>query len=109
MDAAGELTELAQGGLNLGVGLVQQLLGLRGVVDARPQQAEADADPEQPLLGSVVEVALEAPPLLVPCADDARTGVAELRELCPQLGVEALVLQREPRGRARGLEKRGLV
>ena len=109
MDPAGELTELAQGGMNLGVGLVQQRPGLRVVVHARPQQAEADPDPEQPLLGTVVEIALEAPPLLVPGTGDARTGVAELRELRPQLGVEALVLEREPRGGARGLEERWLV
>ena len=46
-----------------------------------------------------MEVALEALPLGVAGGHDPRPRGAELAEPCPYLGLQPLVLEREPRGR----------
>ena len=88
---------------------VQLLLGSRRA--ARPprrlrrpgarSELQRHPEAEQPLLGAVVEVALEPPPLVVAGLDDPRPRGAKLRELGAQLGLQPLVLEREPRCRAR--------
>jgi hypothetical protein len=52
-----------------------------------------------------VQVALEPPALGVAGRDDPRARGAHLRELRPQLGLQAGVLDREPSGGADGLEQ----
>ena len=52
-------------------------------------ELEREPDPEQVLLGAVVEVALEPASLVVACFDDAGAGGADLGELGAELGLEA--------------------
>jgi hypothetical protein len=56
---------------------------------------EPQPDPEQPLLGAVVEVALEPTPLGVIGGDDARPRSADLGKLRAKLSLETRVLERE--------------
>ena len=72
-------------------------------------ELEREPDPEQALLGAVVEVALEPPPLGVSGLDDAGAGGAHLGELGAELRLQARVLEREARGGADRLEELGLV
>ena len=72
-------------------------------------ELEREPDPEQALLRSVVEVALDAPPLGVARLDDPRAGGAHLGELGAQLGLQARVLEREARCCAHRLDELGIV
>ena len=72
-------------------------------------ELEREPDPEQVLLGAVVEVALEPASLVVAGFDDAGAGGADLGELGAQLGLEARVLERERRGGADRLDELGVV
>ena len=65
----------------------------------RAREAQRQRESDEPLLGAVVEVALEPLPLGVAGLDDARARSAQLLEPRPHLGLEALVLEREPGGR----------
>ena len=70
MEPAGELAQLREAGAQLGLGEVEQL-GRLGVVaephlDLRQQQVDAD----EPRLGAVVEVALQAPAFGVARVDE---------------------------------------
>ena len=62
----------------------------RGAAVCEPAagELEREPDPEQALLGAVVEVALEPPSLVVAGLDDAGAGGADLGELGAQLGLE---------------------
>ena len=70
---------------------------------------------DEVLLRAVVQVALDPPARVVAGRDQPRARRAQLLVAGPQLGVEALVAQREPGRRARGahqlrlLEQRGVV
>ena len=68
--------------------------------DLRLDEPEAERHRDEPLLGTIVEVPLEAPPLGVPRLDDTGTRFAQVVEMRAELGVEALVLEREA-GRGR--------
>ena len=109
VDAAGERAQLGERVDGLGVRLGEELVeGGAAVGEPAAGELEREPDPEQALLGAVVEVALEAAPLGVAGFDDARAGGAHLGELGAQLGLQARVLEREasrprrPPGRARG-------
>jgi hypothetical protein len=65
----------------------------------RARRAQGEGEGDELLLGAVVEVALDAPPRRVGALDDPRPRGAQLLHVGAQLGVEALVLQRQ-RGRA---------
>ena len=79
------------------------------VGDSAAGELEREPDPEQALLGAVVEVALEPPSLGVSGLDDAGTGGSHLGELGAEFRLQARVLEREARGGADGLEELGLV
>ena len=79
------------------------------VPSAFAQQLQRHADPEQPLLRSVVKVALEPTAFFVAGSDDPRPRVTQLGKLGAELGLEPLVLEREARRGADRLEQRGLV
>ena len=106
MDPPRERAQLVEPGHQLVVGLAQQALDL-GVVaaHARLGQPEREADPEQPLLRTVVQVALEPPALGVAGRDDPRPRGAHLGELGAQLGLQAGVLHGQPCGGPHGLEE----
>lgn len=78
VDAARQLSELRDGLLEFRLGLVQVGCGCPRSHAEQPQpQGQAD----QALLGAVVQVAFQAPPLLVARGDDAGARVAQVGEL----------------------------
>jgi hypothetical protein len=107
VDSTGELAQFGKCSLDLSLRLVEQELRLR--VGRWSEELEGHSDPEQPLLGAVVEVALEPAALLVARPHDPRSRLSDLGELHAELCVQALVLEREPRRRADRLEQRRLV
>lgn len=56
-----------------------------------------------------MDVALDAAALLVPGSDDPPPGLLHLHELCPHLGVQPGVLEREARRGAGGAHELGLL
>ena len=85
--------------LQLVAGAVEQPLGADGVV-AQPgaREPHVQRHRDEPLLGAVVEVALQAAALLQADAEHPLARGAQLLDLRAQLGVQPLVLERE-RGR----------
>jgi hypothetical protein len=65
----------------------------RGVTGLRGQQPQAERQPDQPLLGSVVQVPLELAPLVVAGFDEPDTGSAQLADLGERLRLQPRVLQ----------------
>jgi hypothetical protein len=97
MNPAGELSQLVERRAQLGIGLVQELgRSVRLAAELRARELQREPEPEQALLCPVVEVTLESLPFLVSRGHDARSGGAELDELRPQLGLQALVRERQP-------------
>ena len=81
MDAAGELAQLLQRLGQLVARGAHELLGLlRVATDLAPDQRELQRERDQPLLGAVVQVALDAAPLGVGRGDDALAGGLQLGE-----------------------------
>ena len=80
-----------------------------------PRQLELQGQRHQPRLRAVVQVALEPPPLGVARLHQPRPRGAQLLDPRPQLGLQALVLERQRRRRARRahelrlLVQRGIV
>ena len=70
---------------------------------------EGEREVDQPLLGAVVEVALDPAALGVAELHDPGPGGADLLELGPDLGLEALVLDRQAGGGGDRLDQLGLV
>ncbi len=69
------------------------------------QATELDAERDEPLLGAVVEVALEPAPLLVAGLDDPRPRRLDLGELDAHLDAQARHLDRERRRREDAVEQ----
>ena len=87
MDPARELTELLERRRQLLTGCVDDRSRLVGVGRrARLGEPERDGERDQPLLGAVVEVALEHAASLVGRLDDARARCPDLLVLSPALG-----------------------
>ena len=107
MDAARELAQLGERGGQLALGRGHELLGGGGVAaaDAALGELELERERDEALLGAVVEVALEPPALRVARRDQPLARRAQLREAGPRLGVQVLVLERDRRGRADGLDQ----
>ena len=106
VDPLRQLAQLLERGSQLGIRLGQQLAGavrLRAELISDELQREAEA--EQPLLGAVVQIALEPAPLLVAGRDDPRARGTQLHQLRAQLRLQPLVLERQPCRRARRLEQ----
>ena len=96
MQAAGELAQLGGRLAELARRLLEQLLRRRGVgVELLAREPQVERQRDQPLLGAVVEVALEAAALVVGGLDDPRPRRAQLLDPGAQLDVQALVLERE--------------
>ena len=105
VDPAGERAKLPEAVLELSVRVVEQLRELRVRIGAPVRAPEREAEGHEPLLGPVVQVALDPPPLLVGRLDDPRPRRPDLLELGPQLGGQPLVLEGEPRRRRRALDE----
>ena len=98
MDAAGELAQLRERVRELVARGRHELLRGRVVADPVLEQPELQRDPDEPLLGAVVQVALEPPPLRVAGRDDPLARGLQLDQPRLRLGVQVLVLERD-RGR----------
>src|SRR5262249_57551658 len=73
MEAAGELSYLLEDRLDLPRHPLEPLVGAPQFGrDRRLQGLKVEAERDQPLLGAVVQVALDPPPRLVAGRDDAR-------------------------------------
>jgi hypothetical protein len=98
VDAARELAELVKRLLQLLLGIREQFVGARrplGKLGAGELEGEAEC--EEALLRSVVEVALEPTSLCVAGGDDPGPRCSHLFELRAQLGMQSLVLERQAR------------
>ncbi len=81
------------------LGAAEQLLGRVGVLaQLALGQAHGQRERDEPLLGAVVQVALEPAALGGPGLDDPGARGAQLLDPGAQLGLQALVLDREARG-----------
>ena len=90
VEAARELAQLAQRQRELVADRRHELLRRRVVADVALQEAQLQRDRDEPLLGAVVQVALEPPPLRVARRDDALARCLQLDDPRAQLGLEAL-------------------
>src|SRR4029453_419699 len=111
VDAPGELAQLGDGQPQLLGRLVERRrqLPVGAGRDLRAGDPEGERQIHQPLLGAVVQVALDPAALGVAELDDAGPGGADLLELGPDLGLEALVLDRQAGGGGDRLDQLGLV
>jgi hypothetical protein len=99
-----ELAQLRRRALELRRGGFQGRVGRQ----LRAEELQRQGQRHEPLLGAVVQVALEPPPLGVARLDDAGTRCAQLVEPRAHLSLEALVLESEA-GRRRHLVHQLLV
>ena len=76
VDAADQVAQLGERLLDLAVRVLQGGGGLRVARRLAPGGAQLDAEGHQPLLGAVVQVALDAAALLVGGTDGGRAGLA---------------------------------
>ena len=75
MEAAGELSQLLEAGIEFTARLLQQRGSCRWIgLEPSLREPEEQRRRHEPLLGAIVEVALESPTLLVARADDPRAG-----------------------------------
>jgi hypothetical protein len=109
VDAARKLAQLLERARELTARLLQRAPCVGIVAEPPLEHPEVERERDQPLLGAVVQVALEPAPLALGGLEDARARAAQLVELGVQLRVQARPLQREAGRRADGVEERGLV
>ena len=81
MQAACDIAELVERGADLLAGGVDSRLRLGVVRELAAEQLQLERERDQPLLGPVVEIALEPLALLLPGLDDAPARVGQLLEL----------------------------
>ena len=110
MDPASELAQLGEAPLQLGPGPIQHLGHIRRIViEPGSRQLECEGEGHELLLGAVVEVALDPPPLGVAGSDDPGPRRLDGIELDTELGLELLVLEGETgRSGDRGHQLRGV-
>ena len=107
MDAARELAQLRERGVELVAGALEQLVGReRVLVQLRARDPDVERHRHEPLLGAVVQVALEPAALLEADAEHPLARAAQLVDLRAQLRLEPLVQERERGGGAHGLDVR---
>jgi hypothetical protein len=111
MDAVRELAQLGDRLTELCLGFVEARHELAILVgsELRAEEAQREREPDETLLGAVVEVALEPAALGITGLDDADTRGAEIGQLGARLGLEALVFEREARRRRDFLDELGVV
>jgi len=106
-----ELTELVNGRLELVDRGREQAVDLGIGVFAGPAlgNAELEGQRNQPLLGAVMQIALDPAPLVVRRRDDTPARLLHLLKLRPHLRLEAGILEREPGGGTGRPNELGLV
>src|SRR5215218_9456396 len=80
-----------------------------GLSESPLRGSEIERERNEALLRSVVEIALDPPPLLVSRCDDSAAGLLDLRQLRVHLRVQPGVLQRHPGSGAGGLNELRLL
>ena len=103
------LAQLPERGRDLAPRLRQPQAGVSVGSQLLLEQAQLEREGDQPLLGAVVQVALQSLPLLLSGLDDPRTRSPQLLQARPQLDVQAPVLDCDAGRRADGVEQLGLV
>ena len=88
MDAARQLAQLAEAGLQLLLGAVEQPGQLVVRVRAHARRPQQQRERDEARLGAVVEVALEPPPRGVAGGHEPRARRPQLLHALLQLGVE---------------------
>jgi len=110
MDAACGFAQLLGCGLELGHRFLEQLAGAVWVaLEAIAGEADVERERDQPLLGTIVEVAFELAPLGDAGLDDPLARALELGDARAQLGVQPLVLEHQSRGGSGGLQQTALL
>ena len=110
IDPARERAHLVDRVLDLGAEPAQRRGALRVLaVGLLGHQLELDAQRDEPLLGAVVEVALDPAALVVGGRLDARARVADLAQERARLRRQPLVVERHERVRRRGRDERVVV
>jgi hypothetical protein len=111
VDAARQLAQLRERQSQLGDRLVERRgeVLVRGTPELGVGDAEGQREVHQPLLGAVVQVALDPAAFGVPELHDAGAGGADLLELRTDLGLQALVLDGHARRRRHRADRRGVV
>jgi len=108
VDAADELAQLREGRLRLLVRLVEQAAGRLGVAarELVARHAEVERERDEPSLDAVVEVALEAAPLLLLRPNDRGAALLELAHTLTGPGREEDAGEERLRLRQRGSDPR---
>ena len=98
MNSLRKLTQLLEGDLELVRSRLQQLvdLGIALLAESPLRASELERQRNEPLLGAVVEVALDPAPLLVGGGDDPCARLLDHLELSPHLRVQPRVDKGEP-------------
>ncbi len=109
MQSACHVAELVEGDRDLPSRLLDPSPGARVVVHAASEAPELEREGDQPLLGAVVEIALEPGALPLTGLEHAPARAPQLFEARLELGVQLPVLERQPRRSADGLEQLRLV
>ena len=107
MDAARELAQLRERGGELLIHPVDQLLRLLVRAHAATQDPQLDGQGHELLLGAVVQVAFEPAPGRVGGLDDAYPRCPQLLDPRSQVGLQALVVERQRRRGGGGLNELG--
>ena len=84
-------------------------LGIPIVADLEPGEAECKRQRHEPLLGTIVEVSFDPLPFGIARLDDPRPRLPDLAELGLDLGLQAIVLDRQPDGAGHRRNERGIV
>ena len=105
----GQLTQLGQRQRQRLTRVAHERLGHSLGWQFRLQQTQRHRDRDQALLCPVVQVALDPPPLGVGRLDEPRPRRLQLDQARPELGLQALILQRQARGGAHGPHELGVV
>ena len=109
MDAARQIAQLLEALPELVDRAVEERRRVGTVGHAHACEPEVQRQRDEPRLRAVVEVALDAPPFAVGRLDQPRPRGAQLDQARAQLGIEALVLQRQGGGRAGGPNRLGVL
>ena len=110
MDAPGQLAQLREGGVQLSARVAEHRQELRvrhrGPI---PGDLQSQGKRDQSLLGAVVEIPLDTPPLGVGGFHEPGTQVPDLVELRSNLGMQALVLEAQAGDCTRSSDERRIL
>src|SRR5947207_1837460 len=95
VNAARHVAKLLEGQRNLATRPVELVLRLWVSSNSLLQPTELQGKRDQPLLGAIVQVALESLPFLLPRLDHASARAPQLVETSVQLRLQPAILERD--------------